>query len=208
MIRAVLTDIGNVVMQINETLPAELLSRASGLEFEQVVSILNPFSDIVTRVQNGELPMREVFEKHVGSLHEKVNFDQFTDAWSTMLGEDFPQVRAAFESLKPEVSLYTLSNTNDLHARQLQGSWLRETSREFWLSCEIGMSKPDEKVFRWALEQMQLQGPEVVFFDDLEDNITAADKLGICGYLVTNPDVVPQTLQKLGLVDDCRNNER
>ena len=208
MIRAVLTDIGNVVMQINETLPAELLSRASGLEFEQVVGILNPFSDIVTRVQNGGLPMREVFEKHTGSLHKKVNFDQFTEAWSTMLGEDFPQVRAAYESLKPEISLYTLSNTNDLHAHELHRHWLRETSREFWLSCEIKMSKPSEDVFRWALEQMQLQGEDVVFFDDLEDNIAAAGKLGIRGYLVTDPDVVPQTLQELGLVDNCRNNGR
>jgi len=195
-------------MQINETLPAELLSRASGLEFEHVVDILNPFSDIVTKVQNGQLPMREVFEKHVGSLNEKIEFFQFVDAWNTMLGEDFSQVRAAYESLRPEISLYTLSNTNDLHARQLQGHWLREVSREFWLSCEIGMNKPDEKVFHWALEQMQLSGDEVVFFDDLEDNIAAASQLGIRGYLVTDPDIVPQTLQELGLVAGCKDSER
>jgi glucose-1-phosphatase len=200
MIRAIITDIGNVVLKVNDTLPAELLSRASGLEFKQVVDILNPFSEIVTKVQNGELPMREVFENHVGLLHEKVEFHQFTDAWSTMLGEDFPQVREAYESLKPEVLLYTLSNTNDLHACELHRHWLCKASRGFWLSCEVGMSKPDEKIFRWALEQMQLPGDEVVFFDDLEDNIVAAAQLGIRGYLVTDPDIVPQTLQELGLV--------
>ena len=200
MIRAVLTDIGNVVMQINPALPAELLSRASGLEFKQVVDILNPFIKIVVKVQDGELSMREVFENHVGSLSEKVEFPQFVDAWGTMLGEDFPQVRKAYESLKPGVDLYTLSNTNDLHAHQLQEHWLCGASREFWLSCEIGMSKPGEKVFRWVLEQMQLAGDEVVFFDDLEENISAAGQLGIHGYLVTDPDIVPQTLQELDLV--------
>ncbi len=200
MIKAVLTDIGNVVMNINDTRPAELLAEASGLDYEQVVRILHPFSDIVVKVQNGDLPMRELFDNHVGALHEKVPFDQFTDAWNTMLGEDFPQVRAAYESLPPEVALYTLSNTNDLHATALQTHWLREASREFWLSCEIKMSKPDEEIFRWVLQQMQLSGDEVVFFDDIEDNIVAAARLGIRGYLVDDPDVVPQTLRELGLI--------
>jgi HAD superfamily hydrolase (TIGR01509 family) len=47
------------------------------------------------------------------------------------------------------------------------------------LSAEVGLAKPDERIFRLALERAEVQPPQAVFVDDLAENVEAALALGI-----------------------------
>lgn len=52
-------------------------------------------------------------------------------------------------------------------------------------SCQVGMRKPDPRIFHMALDQLGNPAPhETVFIDDFEGNIIAAEKLGMHGILV------------------------
>ena len=52
-------------------------------------------------------------------------------------------------------------------------------------SSEIGIRKPDPRIFHMTLEQLGGMAPEQsMFLDDFEANITAAEALGIQGVLV------------------------
>ena len=52
-------------------------------------------------------------------------------------------------------------------------------------SCQVGMRKPDPRIFHLALEQLDYpKCEETVFIDDYEGNIVAAQKLGMHGILV------------------------
>jgi putative hydrolase of the HAD superfamily len=46
------------------------------------------------------------------------------------------------------------------------------------ISGEVGMRKPEERIFNLAADQLGLAPAECVFVDDVEGNITAAQKLG------------------------------
>ena len=50
-------------------------------------------------------------------------------------------------------------------------------------SCEVGMRKPDEKIYKYILEKYDIKPEETVFFDDSQRNVDAACKLGINGIL-------------------------
>jgi putative hydrolase of the HAD superfamily len=47
------------------------------------------------------------------------------------------------------------------------------------ISCEIGMRKPEERIFRHTAELLGLDPAECVFIDDIEANVTAAQAAGL-----------------------------
>ncbi len=51
------------------------------------------------------------------------------------------------------------------------------------ISAEVGMRKPEERIFRHAIDLLGLEPGECVFIDDLEANVTAAEAVGMTGVL-------------------------
>ena len=49
------------------------------------------------------------------------------------------------------------------------------------ISAEVGMRKPEERIFRLAAEVLGLQPDECIFIDDMQDNISAAQAVGLVG---------------------------
>jgi len=49
------------------------------------------------------------------------------------------------------------------------------------ISAEVGMRKPEERIFRHAAELLGLQPSECVFIDDIEANVLAAQAIGLVG---------------------------
>ena len=49
------------------------------------------------------------------------------------------------------------------------------------ISAEVGMRKPEERIFRHAAELLGLAPEECVFIDDIEANIAAAEAIGLVG---------------------------
>ncbi|WP_412520369.1 HAD family hydrolase [Actinomadura madurae] len=90
----------------------------------------------------------------------------------------------------------------------LSNSWGNEYPRDLFadlfdaivISCEVGMRKPDERIFRHALDLLGLDAAACVFIDDIEHNVHAAEALGIRGILHTGPDTTITELRELGLL--------
>ena len=53
-------------------------------------------------------------------------------------------------------------------------------------SSEVGLRKPDPKIFELALERLEIEPGSAVFLDDFEGNVAAAERVGIRGILVEN----------------------
>ena len=63
------------------------------------------------------------------------------------------------------------------------------------ISAEVGMRKPEERIFRHAAQLLGLDPAECVFVDDLEANVLAAEALGMTGVWHTDP---AETVTRLG----------
>ena len=57
-------------------------------------------------------------------------------------------------------------------------------------SCDINCIKPSPEIYRHLLEKHQLDPADCVFFDDMEQNVAAAEKEGIKSVLFTTADCV------------------
>ena len=47
------------------------------------------------------------------------------------------------------------------------------------VSCEIGLGKPDRRIYEYLLSHCNLDPAETIFIDDRKDNVDAAAELGI-----------------------------
>jgi len=63
------------------------------------------------------------------------------------------------------------------------------------ISGEVGMRKPEERIFRHAAGLLGLEPAECVFVDDIEVNVAAAEAIGMTAILHHDPAV---TLARLG----------
>ena len=46
-------------------------------------------------------------------------------------------------------------------------------------SCIVKMRKPERRIYEHVLKELDVQGPEVIFLDDIGQNLKAAAQLGI-----------------------------
>jgi epoxide hydrolase-like predicted phosphatase len=53
-------------------------------------------------------------------------------------------------------------------------------------SSEVGLRKPDPRIFELALERLGVDASSAVFLDDYAGNVDAARRVGIRGVLVTD----------------------
>jgi putative hydrolase of the HAD superfamily len=66
-------------------------------------------------------------------------------------------------------------------------------------SCEVGALKPEEKIYRILLSQLDCEADELIFFDDLEENVLGAQALGIQAFLWKGPEEARKELEIFGL---------
>ena len=65
------------------------------------------------------------------------------------------------------------------------------------ISAEVGMLKPDPKIYHLAAESVGVQIQEALFIDDLIGNIEAAKQLGMQTIHFTDPETVQQQLAEI-----------
>ena len=126
----------------------------------------------------------------------------YHDRWEEMLGGAIEESVAVLEALKGNsVPLYALSN------------WSRETfpiaRRRFpflslfegvLVSGEIGLIKPDPRIFRHLERTCGLAPERSVFIDDSLRNVEAARGLGYHALHFSSPRALKFELEKLGLL--------
>lgn len=93
-----------------------------------------------------------------------------------------------------------LSNTSALHWERMAAMGLDAGFTRTYLSYQTGHLKPAPDAFHSALRDMGLVPSEVLFFDDLPDNVRAARELGIDGHLALGPYDVRERLQAYGII--------
>jgi putative hydrolase of the HAD superfamily len=82
--------------------------------------------------------------------------------------------------LRPHYRTAVLSNAdNTLRARFLAHEGLLDLFDEFICSADVGMAKPDPRIYELAAERMGLAPGECVFVDDLERNLEPAREAGM-----------------------------
>ncbi len=141
-----------------------------------------PFDDQYEDYERGTISGRSYAEYFCMVNGLALDFEQWKSGWNAIYGTPIePTMQTAREMREAGVTVVAMSNTNATHTEYLQNNYkdLVDSFDHRYFSNEIGMRKPEPRVFEFILDQRQCDPSEVVFFDDLEENIYAAQRLGI-----------------------------
>lgn len=127
----------------------------------------------------------------------------YRDRWPETLGEAIgPTVAVLDELRRTGVRLFALSNWS---AETFPVARPRYPFLEWFegivISGEVGITKPDERVYRHLLERNGLDAASTVFIDDSEANVRAAQEIGMIAIRFEGGAALRRSLVDLGLLD-------
>jgi 2-haloacid dehalogenase len=127
----------------------------------------------------------------------------YRDRWAETLGEAIqPTVEVLDELRRSGVRLFALSNWS---AETFPIARPRYPFLEWFegivISGEVGITKPDRRLYRHLLDRYDLDPTTTVFIDDNEANVVAAGELGIVAVRFEDGPTLRRALVDLGLLE-------
>ena len=126
----------------------------------------------------------------------------YRDRWTETLGEAIgPTVAVLAELRQAGVRLFALSNWS---AETFPVARPRYPFLDWFegivISGEVGITKPDERVYRHLLDRFGLDAASTVFIDDSAANVRAAQEVGLIALRFEGGDALRTALAGLGLL--------
>jgi len=175
-VKAILLDIGNVLLKINWDKP---LTHAN-IPVEKIKEFYSiGHWPIFHDYEKGHIS-REEFRTKLNSKF-KINLTQseFEKTWCACFDGEVDGVASLLNDIGKKIPLYTLSNTNELHFDFFKDFALFRPFKDLLASHTFHCRKPDELIYKKAINHLKVKAEEILFIDDLEENLETARKLGI-----------------------------
>ncbi len=187
--RVVCFDLGGVLVRICRSW-AEA-TESAGVPLKQPEQLLSEAWRLrrwalVDRYQRGQLQCDDYFAgmaEAVEGLYDPSEIRRIHDAWTL---QEYDGIAELVEQLAQVRDLVTacLSNTNHAHWVRLNGerepleypSVSKLTHR--LASHQLGLAKPDAEIYQRACEHFACAPSDILFFDDLQENVNAAREQG------------------------------
>ena len=208
MIKHLLFDMGGVVFTQN-TQEAFRRFKAIGLDPNYYIGEYGQ-KDFYLDVETGDISADDFINK---VAEVRGNYDlSWDDLLQCLLGF-FDGARSKvvedLDRLHRDFHLCLLSNTNPFimsHTKSkaftAEGRPITDFFDTLFLSYEMGICKPDARIFLKALEMEQMKADECLFIDDSKKNTDAAEKVGIHTLFVpSNSDWMPALEERLKELD-------
>ncbi len=191
-IRAIISDIGRVIVGVDVSRAMQGLSSGIALSPKEIWSAIERdprFPDL----QEGRVTARDWHLHIVRRLGGNLTYDQFIQAWNAALLPETLQPDSLWAGLAKKYRLALLSNTDPIHVAHMESTF---TFFKYFpvriYSCVVGTSKPNPLIYQEALRATKVKANEAVYIDDLEENVAAAKSLGMIGVHCAIPaDLVP-----------------
>jgi len=178
-IKAVIWDLGGVILRTGDPEPRERWEARLGvapgelhrLVFEGELGKLAA----VGQAQPAEIwdSIGELFELSPQEIHEME-----TDFWiSDQIDEELV---GYIRDLRPAFRTALLSNAWPGVRELLEERWeISDAFEVLTLSYEVGLAKPDPRIYNLTLQQLGLQPAETIFVDDFIRNVEGARRVGM-----------------------------
>ncbi len=197
MIRAIIFDLGGVLLRTSDFSPREHLAQRlntdrRGLEElifggesgekaqKGVISVQQHWINLATRLEYSPQEVERLVEEFFA--HDMLDLDLL----------DY------IRSLHRHYKTALLSNAWDDLRRVITERWhFEDAFDELIISAEVGLVKPDPRIFELAVARLGVEADQAVFIDDMQLNVEGARRVGLQGVWFQNPKQIKSNLSSL-----------
>ena len=194
--RVVFFDFGGVIQRTEYQAPRQQVAQRFGMEYDDIDNIV--FNSPTARQATvGEVPVEKHWEAVAKRL--KVSKEDVAAVEREFFAGDVidHSIVEYLRSLRPRYKTGLISNAWSDMREYLVRQKLADAFDTLTISAEVGVAKPDAKIYLLALEQAQVEAEAAVFVDDVPANIEACEALGMKGILFRDPLKAMNELKKL-----------
>ena len=179
MIRAIIFDLGRVIVPFDFDRAYRKLTALTGLSKEEITGRIRE-TGLVPLLECGRVEPREFVGGISQCLGIHLSYEQFGELWSSIFLPETLIPESLLAGLKGRYRLLLLSNTNAIHYEMIEANYpLLQHFDDYVLSYRIGAMKPDPRIYRAAVEKSRCAASECFFTDDIPDYVAAARREGI-----------------------------
>jgi len=195
-LRAVYFDLGGVIVRTEFQAPRQHLAERLGLEYE----------DIVKAVFAGESSRRA----SIGAISEDEHWAAVVDKFH-LPASDIQSVRDDFfagditdrklldfmRDLRKTVKVGLISNAWSGLRPWIVSQKFEDAFDTMTISAEVGVMKPDARIYHLALESLSVRPEEAILLDDFIENVKGAQEVGMAAIHFVQPELAMKELDKL-----------
>jgi putative hydrolase of the HAD superfamily len=156
---------------------------------------------LVSSFERGKITLQEYLERTIFYRPRSFTLDAFKK-YMFSLSQPIPETLQLANELSRS-GKYLMSTINneskELNLFRIQTFGLREIFSLFVSSCFVGLRKPEEAIYRLALDITQRPPEECCFVDDRPLNLDSASRLGMHVIRMENAEQLSQELESLGV---------
>ena len=200
-ISALLFDLGGVMIDIDFERALLRWSKQSHLP---VAELRRRFAmdKAYQQHERGEIPASEYFAHLRRTLELEASDTDIERGWNDIFVGEVAATISYVATVQTKLPCYLFSNTNPTH----QAFWINnfptaiESFQRIFVSSELGLRKPDPQAFEAIAAETGFRLDETLFFDDSEENVTAARQIGMPSVLVRGHSDVATALISIGVL--------
>ncbi|WP_236974716.1 HAD-IA family hydrolase [Membranihabitans maritimus] len=177
-------DFGNVIIDIDMS---KTFSKLSTLLDFDLNSLLTDKENLFIRYEMGLISTEAFLNDLIRRSNKPTQANEIVSIWNAiLLGIPKERIDLLLE-LRKQYSIYILSNTNDLHIQWVHRYLKREFKLEnfersilhnAFYSHHLKTRKPRNEIYEKVHSKIDKPKDEVLFLDDLEENVKAAQTFG------------------------------
>ncbi len=180
-VRALVFDLGNVLVEIDFSRVLSVWAGYAGLEIRELsprFSLQNKYHE---RFERGEISSLAFFKGMRESLRIDITDEQFLEGWNSVFVGEVEGIYDVVTLASIQYPLYVFSNTNAPHQIIWRGLCPKLLSKfqKIFVSCELGWRKPEKEAFYTVVKAIGKPIHQILFFDDTPENVTVASRLGM-----------------------------
>lgn len=187
--KTIIFDFGGVLIDLDM---AACLTAFKQLGCDTISEYLDPYKQngLFLEFEEGKISASVFFERLQKIVGNNVTVIELKTAYLSFLGEIPSYKLDLLLRLRKKYRVLMLSNINSFifnHCKQTyfekNGKALNDFFEKVYLSYEIGICKPDRRIFDYMIHDARLSPQHCLYIDDGKKNIETAKALGFTTYL-------------------------
>jgi len=197
-----LFDLGNVMIRLDYERMLAGICAESHANRDTLVKKLEMMGG-VRDLERGATTFRDFYDFLVEKVQYRGTIQSLRDAWCSMLVAPVEGIEELIERVRRQYRVGFLSNTNETHVEEIFRRFgvLFDEDDRFVFSHRAGCAKPDPLIYQLAIRQLGALPSQIVFIDDLAENVFAALDQGILAYRFRGALATARTLERDGLLE-------
>jgi HAD superfamily hydrolase (TIGR01509 family) len=194
---AVIFDLGKVLLDFDYRISSKKIADQSTIPSAKVFALLCE-SQLPYRLESGLLTNEQFFAEVRAATGFRGSLDDFIDYFADIFSEIEPMTALQASIRARGVPTYIFSNTNEIAIRHVRQRYPFFANFDgYFLSYELGVMKPDARIYEIAENKTGHKGQSLLYLDDRAENVEAAAVRGWRVILHSDPAITRAAVEDM-----------